>query len=189
MDATMERKLQEMIDRHEIWQVLLRYGRGLDRVDRKLVRSCYFDDAIEDHDTFVGKVDDFLDWADQTTLAYETTHHGLMNHYCELEGDNAYCETHFFFTSVAKKPPHFMSIGRYIDHFQKRNGEWRIANRVCVVEGKFDIAESHVSSLPMATSYPHSAAQTVTRDRDDVSYHRPPRPRKPQTPKMWPKDS
>jgi hypothetical protein len=186
MDAVMEKKLREMIDRHEIWQVLLRYGRGLDRVDRPLVRSCYFDDAIEDHDSFVGKVDDFIDWADMTTLAYLTTHHGLMNHFCELDGDDAYCETHFLFTAVAAKPPHFMSIGRYIDHFQRRGGEWRIANRVCVVEGKFDIADSAIGAH-MQTSYPKSEAQSATRDRKDVSYHRPPRPRQPRPLKMWPK--
>ena len=57
MDAVMEKKLGEIIDRHEIWQVLLRYGRGLDRFDRELVRSCYFDDAIDDHDNYVGKVE------------------------------------------------------------------------------------------------------------------------------------
>ena len=36
----MERALREMIDRQQIWQVLQRYGRGLDRLDRELLRSC-----------------------------------------------------------------------------------------------------------------------------------------------------
>ena len=49
MDAAMEKKLRELIDRQEIWQVLQNYGRGLDRFDRELLRSCYFDDAIDDH--------------------------------------------------------------------------------------------------------------------------------------------
>ena len=49
MDAALEKKLREMVDRQEIWQVLLRYGRGLDRFDVEMARSCYFDDAIEDH--------------------------------------------------------------------------------------------------------------------------------------------
>jgi hypothetical protein len=43
MDAALEQKLREMIDRQEIWQVMMRYGRGLDRFDRELVRSCYWD--------------------------------------------------------------------------------------------------------------------------------------------------
>ena len=49
-----DRLLIELVDRHEIHQVLLRYARGLDRLDNALARSCYWDDAIEDHGHFVG---------------------------------------------------------------------------------------------------------------------------------------
>ena len=83
-------KLRELIDRHEIWQVLLRYGRGLDRVDNELARSCYWDDAIEDHGNFVGAPDDFIAWADQVTLRFKSTTHSVMNHWCDLAGDEAH---------------------------------------------------------------------------------------------------
>ena len=39
MDAEMEKKLRELIDRDEIRQVMMRYGRGLDRLDFELARS------------------------------------------------------------------------------------------------------------------------------------------------------
>src|SRR5271170_1296817 len=108
MDGKLEAKLRELLDRDEIWQVMQRYGRGLDRFDRELLRSCYFDDAIEDHDAFVGKVDDFIDWANMTSGYFEVHHHGLMNHSCELDGDNAYCETYYLFIGYAAAPPHLM---------------------------------------------------------------------------------
>lgn len=176
MDPAMEQKLREMIDRQEIWQVLLRYARGLDRLDRELVRSCYHDDAIEDHGSFVGHVEDFIDWANETSMRFVTIHHGLTNHYCELDGDDAYCETYYRYVGVAPQPPHFMSIGRYIDHFQRRNGEWRIANRVTLIEGNFDLPESSIGS-DIPSSYGPHEAQPSTRDRNDASYQRPPRPR------------
>jgi len=174
----MEKKLQELIDRHEIWQVLQRYGRGLDRLDRELVRSCYFDDAIEDHGAFVGRPDDFIAWANQSTMNFVTQHHGLMNHFCELDGNDAYAETYYVFTGVAEKPPHFQSMGRYIDHFQKRDGEWRIANRVTIIERNFDLMESSLFPVAAGPADPRGA-HTATRDRNDVSYQRPPRPRQP----------
>jgi hypothetical protein len=179
MDATMEKKLREIIDRSEIWQVLQRYGRGLDRFDRELVRSCYFDDAIDDHDNFVGKVDDFIEWANETSGYFVSHHHGVMNHSCELDGDNAYCETYYLFTGVAAKPPHALSIGRYIDHFQRRNGEWRIANRVTIIEGNFELTDSRIAA-EYPSAYGPGERQPATRDRNDVSYHRPPRPRRPR---------
>ena len=125
MDAELERKLRELVDRNEIWRVMQRYARGLDRLDFELARSCYWDDAIEDHGSYVGKPDDFIHWADSTTLAFESTQHGILNHSCDLQGDDAYCETYYMFTSKAKVAPHLMSTGRYIDHFQKRAGPER----------------------------------------------------------------
>jgi hypothetical protein len=183
MDADLEQRLRDQLDRDEIWRVMQRYGRGLDRLDFELARSCYWDDAIEDHGSFVGTPDDFIPWADTNTRHYLSSQHGLLNHSCDLVGDDAYCETYYLFTGVAAQPPHFMSTGRYIDHFQKRagvnGGEWRIANRVCIIEGKFDLPDSAISAgLPPA--YTAAEPCQAARDRSDVSYHRPPVPRRPQ---------
>jgi hypothetical protein len=179
MDAELERRLREQLDRDEIWRVMQNYGRGLDRLDTALARTCYWDDAIEDHGNFVGTPDDFIEWANMTTRAFQSSQHGLLNHYCDLQGDDAYCETYYLFTGISGGPMNFMSTGRYIDHFQKRNGEWRIANRVCIIEGKFDVAASrHGDDLPPAYT-PEEPCQAA-RDRSDVSYHRPPVPRRPK---------
>ena len=152
MDAELERRLREQLDRDEIWRVMQSYARGLDRLDYELVRSCYWDDAIEDHGSYVGRPDDFIEWANSTTLANQSTQHGILNHYCDLQGDDAYCETRYLFTAVADRPPHLMSTGRYVDHFQKRNGEWRIANRVCIIEGQYEL-QDYVLSRMMPPAY------------------------------------
>jgi hypothetical protein len=155
---------------------MLRYGRGLDRLDNALVRSCYFDDATEDHGHFVGPPDDFIKWADGTTLAFKSTQHSVLNHFCDLDGDNAYTETYYLFVGVAEKPPHLMSTGRYVDHFQKRNGEWRIANRVTIIDSTFGLDNFTIAAMPS----PYAPGKhPATRDKNDVSYQRPCRPRKP----------
>lgn len=180
MNTQLESKLREIVDRHEIWQVMLRYCRGLDRLDVALVRSCYFDDCIEDHGHYVGGPDGFIEWANSISLRYESTQHAVLNHYCELDGDDAYCETYFHFTAVRTEAPHFMSTGRYVDHFQRRNGEWRIANRVTIVDGTYDIDESH-ESKSMPPAYGPGEVCPATRDKNDVSYQRPLRPRQPRS--------
>lgn len=179
MDNSLNSRVQDIIDRHEIWQVMQRYGRGLDRLDVELARSCYFDDCIEDHGHYVGDPDGFIEWANNVSLRYESTQHALLNHYCELDGDDAYCETYFHFTGICAQPPHFMSTGRYIDHFQRRNGEWRIANRVTIVEGTFDVDQS-LAGASMPPAYGPDEHYPASRDRNDVSYQRPLRPRQPR---------
>jgi len=179
MDAELERRIREQLDRDEIWRVMQRYGRGIDRLDSELARSCYWDDAIEDHGSYVGRPDDFIEWANSTTLAFESTQHGILNHHCDLQGDDAYCETYFLFTGKAERPPHLMSTGRYVDHFQKRGGEWRIANRVCIIETQYGL-DDYVLARLMPPSYTEEEPCQASRDRSDVSYHRPPRPRQPK---------
>lgn len=179
MDAELERRLREQLDRDAIWRVMQNYGRGLDRLDTELVRSCYWDDAIEDHGSYVGRPDDFIEWANMTTRAFQTSQHGLLNHHCDLQGDQAYCETYYVFTGISGGPTNFMSTGRYIDHFQKRGGEWKIANRVCLIEGKFDVPASQFGEGGAPDYTPEEPCQAA-RDRSDVSYHRPPVPRRPK---------
>ncbi len=67
-----------------------------------------------------------------------------------------------------------MSTGRYVDHFQKRNGEWRIANRVTVVDRSFAIDDHAAMAMPS----PYGPGEhPAAHDRSDVSYQRPLRPR------------
>jgi hypothetical protein len=179
MDALFEQKLRELIDRHDIWSILLRYGRGLDRLDRTLIRSCYHDDAVDDHHVYAGKPDDFIDWAFQNSREFNTVHHhGMNNHTCELDGDDAYAETYYTFIGANTNPPHLLSIGRYIDHFQRRDGVWKIANRVCVIEKTFDLTETADRTAEKG-NLQYGPLHPATRDRSDLSYQRPILPRRP----------
>lgn len=177
MDRGLEAKLRDLLDRSEIWQVMQRYARGLDRMDNALALSCYWPDAIEDHSQFVGTPPDFVRYADAVTRSFVTCQHGLMNHSCELAGDDAYAETYFTFTGTLAAPPHFMSTGRYVDHFHRRGGEWRIANRVTVVEANYALHPSELGADPHA-AYGPGETYPGARDRSDASYQRPPVPRR-----------
>jgi hypothetical protein len=167
----MDPRLQELCDRAEILDCLHRYARGMDRLDRELLRSAYHDGAIDDHVGFVGPVDNFIDWA----FAYHATQtrhqHYLMNHTADVAGDEAHAETYYMFVGTDKDPakPLIVSGGRYIDRFERRDGRWAIAARVCLVEWQSD-ATSLLS--PEAIELLDSA-QTVARDTSDNSYDRP----------------
>ena len=55
--------VQNLIDKAEILECMHRYCRGIDRLDRAMVRSAYHDDAIDDHIGYSGPFEGFLDWA------------------------------------------------------------------------------------------------------------------------------
>ena len=54
-------ELQTLLDRQAIHDVLMRYSRGLDRHDRKVLESVYWPDAVDDHITYRGDAKGFIE--------------------------------------------------------------------------------------------------------------------------------
>lgn len=180
MDTQLEARLRELLDRQDIWAVILKYARGIDRLDRDMVRSCYWDDAIDDHHGYVGSPDYFIDVTFAGARATSIVqHHGLSNHVCEIDGDDAHCETYYTFIGNNIEPPHLLSMGRYIDHLQRRDGVWKYANRVTVIEKNFALTEYPGDTGICAGDTSMGPLLHASRDRKDLSYQRPVVPRRP----------
>ena len=151
----MDAAVASLLDRREIEDVILRYCRGIDRLDLELVRSCYWLDATDSHGGFAGTRDEFVSWVEMLLARFESTSHFVGNLLVELAGDAAVAETYAiaFHRSAEPKASLNLIIGvRYVDRFEKRGGEWKIARRVCVTEwsrvddgaGRFPIAAGHL---------------------------------------------
>jgi hypothetical protein len=132
--------LEALLAEQAIRTVLLRYCRGVDRMDRELVRTCYHPDATDDHGSFSGGVDEFLEWVFRVLGRYELTMHFLGNLLVEPHPQRAglaRAETYgiAFHRSAGGDPRGNLMTGfRYVDRFERREGEWRIARRVAVTE-------------------------------------------------------
>ena len=169
-------ELSELADRQAIQDCLLRYCRGVDRFDRELVLSAYHPDAIDDHGAFVGGPADFVDWAFGFHREHQLSHHHMIfNTSVELRGDVAHTESYWQFFGENRVKPNIMAVGRYVDRFERRDGRWAIAARVCISECVNRIEES---GIPMSQRTGNSL-HASTRDRTDISYQRPLIPRRP----------
>ncbi|MCJ7436647.1 MAG: nuclear transport factor 2 family protein, partial [Acidimicrobiia bacterium] len=60
--SSLPMTLQDLAAQQEIRDVLIRYTRGIDRMDADLVRSTYHPDAHDDHGAYQGGVDGFIEW-------------------------------------------------------------------------------------------------------------------------------
>lgn len=129
--------LQELCDRQLIQDVILTYCRGIDRMERDLVINCFHDDAYDEHGNFEGTVDQFIAWVWPLLEKYSSTMHLVGNHLCEIRGNAAVAETYGVAIHRSDDPaPHRnLDVGfRYIDRFERRDGEWRIAHRIATTE-------------------------------------------------------
>ncbi|MEV5647338.1 nuclear transport factor 2 family protein [Nocardia sp. NPDC052254] len=135
----MDEARSEWSDRRQIHDVVLRYCRGIDRLDFDLVRSAYHPDAVDHHTGFDGTVDDYLAWVEPKLRARTgATMHIVANHLVDLFGDTAISET--YGTSVHWGEPadsaraNFTSGVRFVDHMEYRDRRWAIAERWAVRE-------------------------------------------------------
>lgn len=133
--------LGALLAEREIRGVLARYCRGADRRDFELMRSCYHPDATDSHGEFEGGVDAFIDYATAATARYERTMHFLGTIVIDVDvaGGQALSESYVlaFHRAPASrtKPQRDITIAlRYLDRFERREAQWRIAARRCVFE-------------------------------------------------------
>jgi hypothetical protein len=164
--------VRQLRDRQEILDLLVRYCRAVDRLDRPLLLSCYHPDAIDDHGIFVGNREAFADWAFGLHREYQTaTQHIVTNHSCEIDGDVAHTETYYIFAGMnVGEPPLTVCGGRYVDRLERREGRWAIAQRMSLLEWQGRPGEVFVQREPVEAA-PHG--HHSSRDRDDPSYRRP----------------
>jgi hypothetical protein len=156
--------LQELLDKQALAELVVRACRAVDRADVELLRSCYHEDAIDEHGSVVGTVDELIEFMRSRSLAPERrsspVQHSVTNSLFEIHGDIAYGESYVEARRVDDGRLWIEGLGRYVDRYERRNGEWRLAHRRVLLEyagDGFDVSD-------FTAGY---------RDRRDPSYQRP----------------
>jgi len=169
MPVAREPEVQALLDREAIRDVVLRYCRGIDRLDLELVRDCYHPDATDDHGAFVGDRDEYVEWVGGILGRFAGTMHVVANQLVEVSGDAARSETYGVAYHWGDPPDdqerNFTTGFRYVDRFARRNGEWRIARRVAVREWTHVVPAEQQLVIP-----PERDARRGQRDRTDAVY-------------------
>jgi ketosteroid isomerase-like protein len=129
--------LRNLLDKQEIYELLVRYCRAIDRCDEQLLRSVYHPDATDLHGVFDGTASDFCSWVIPALRKLKKTTHRISNVIIEVDGEIAFSEAYFVaFHRFAKEGKDYDVLvgGRYLDRFERRNGIWKIAHRQVVFD-------------------------------------------------------
>jgi hypothetical protein len=160
------KRLARIADRLDIQDSMARYARGVDRRDWDQVRAAYHPDAHDDHGEYKGGVDGFIEWVAKRHANVAQSMHFLGNCLIEFaEDDKALVETYYIAMQRLEEdagsaltllvegggdtPAGAVDVdilGRYIDHFERRDGAWKVARRVVAFES---IRTHPVSSGPL----------------------------------------
>lgn len=185
-DAALDRQvLRELADREAIRAVLAVWCRGLDRNDVELMSSAYHDDAVDERGSHrydgVNPAEDYVN----RHKMWKRHLHFTTNEHIVLDGDSARCESYFMAQLVIDGDDGGEELhqygGRHLDHFDRRAGQWRIANRLAILEWRTKSTLIPVPDKPypefpqlssLATGSPQYGSMGA-RSTDDPSYHLP----------------
>lgn len=129
--------VREALDKQAIYENVVKYCRGADRLDIDLLKDAYWEDATDDHGAFKGNAHEFCEFAVEGKGMFKDVSHHVTNTQIELLGDQAKVETYFLSVQVipgtgSEKDQFWQLGGRYKDLYEKRLGKWKILHRVCV---------------------------------------------------------
>jgi SnoaL-like protein len=131
-------QIQALLDKQSIYEVLVRYCRGVDRCDEDLIRSAFHENSYDDHGYWRGPGHELAPFlADRLRKANSATTHSITNVLIELDGDLARSESQVHATLIRKgsDPVEVDVVGaRYLDRLSRRDGRWRIEHRIVVLD-------------------------------------------------------
>ena len=142
----MDAGLQRLIDRSEIEDVIQRYSRTLDWLDRDGQTGCYWPDAHIEYGFFTGKAEDFLPVVMQTESNLARRWHMLSQPLIRFRSEtSASSECYGIFGGGRTQDDGSIAGdligGRYLDEWEKRGGEWRISARKYILDWKTPIKD------------------------------------------------
>ena len=146
--------VKQLLEFHSIRRVIYQYSRALDRCDLDLLKDVYWPDATHEHGSFNGNAHEFADYAvPAIRKKFLRTLHSIANIHVDVQGDFGDSESYVTAYHMISGDPEvvrsifgeeyldrhknsgaathdFIYLGRYIDRFECRPGEWRIKRRV-----------------------------------------------------------
>ncbi|KAJ3539150.1 hypothetical protein NM208_g5605 [Fusarium decemcellulare] len=152
-DIPLPPAVQALIDKEEIRTVIYRFCRGSDRRIRDLVQSVYHPDAVDNHGSYNGPAKDFYDFVNSVPPVL-CSHHHIGQTLIDLgeDGSTANAETYCTATTIDEVDGQHKwttFLVRYIDKFEKRDGEWKITHRFVAFDGITD--NTQMNYLPKSS--------------------------------------
>ncbi len=175
---------ERIADRMAIQDVMLKWCRAIDRLDSDGMRAAFHPDAIDDHGPYVGGIDGLVEWIQTRHKPIPFSSHQVSNMLIEFaSADLALAET--IVRTLQRYPADakaslaqlsggkagrpgvgmdLLTSSRYVDRFERRQGEWRIAHRTLIQDWK------QLIEVNEDTPKPKPGWRVGRRDRQDFVY-------------------
>ena len=130
----LDAELRNLLVKERLHELEIAYCRAVDRRDEALLRSIFFEDAVEEHgQMYRGPASDFVRWVIEDFLPqYESTAHYVLNEWYQVRGERAEGETYRISHHRHRRdgePTETIAACRTFNRYECRGGTWRISYR------------------------------------------------------------
>jgi hypothetical protein len=132
--------LEELLAKDAIREVLFRYCRALDRMDRAEAYAVWHEDGTAHYiDLFEGTGHGFVDWVWEAHAAMQCHSHQITNTLIVVDEDTARSESYvslalWTLPDAEGEQTEIAVRGRYLDRWSRREDRWAIDHRVHIVD-------------------------------------------------------
>lgn len=127
----------ELADRLAIAETLALYCRGIDRCDAEQLAAAFTADAMIDYGDGARPIAEVIPGLVAGLGTMRLTQHNISNTVMRIDGEQAKAETNCVALHIIPTPDGEIELvvgGRYLDRLDKRDGRWRIAERLYVMD-------------------------------------------------------
>ncbi|CAN5188222.1 nuclear transport factor 2 family protein [soil metagenome] len=164
--VTRDPEVQEMLDEFALRKLVHAYCRAVDRGDFATLRELYHQDASDAHGAFSdGGIAGFLDQLAATRPYLRSMQHNITTVNFVVDGTHAEGEIYTIATHTVAGRDHDVDVvvgGRYLDKYEKRDGAWKLVERMIVTDWAHVNDPSAVDlSHPITRDSPRGALDTT----------------------------
>ncbi|CAG2127130.1 nuclear transport factor 2 family protein [Cupriavidus plantarum] len=147
---------ERIVSRMQIQDLMFRWCRAVDRLDRQGMLDIFWPGAIDSHGPYIGPAEGLVEWILVRHRPIATSSHFIGNMLIEFASDNValvetYVRTIQQYPAEAKQqlaqltggaagdmdlPMDMFTSSRYLDRMERREGTWRIAHRDLIQDWK-----------------------------------------------------
>lgn len=169
-------------DRFMIQDLMYRWCRAVDRLDRQGMLDAFVPGCIDSHGPYIGPVEGLVEWILERHRPIAVSSHFIGNLLIEfVDADTALVES--YVRTIQQYPPHAQSqlaqltggaagnaqsamdmftSSRYLDRVERRDGAWRIAQRTLIQDWK------RIDEVKFPALQPHDGWVIGRRDGEDA---------------------
>lgn len=129
--------VEELLDRQEIDDLLVRYATAVDTKDWDLYETCFTPDAFIDYESaggIKGKLPEVRAWLEKTLVMFPMTQHVVCNRVVEIDGDAGTARSVFYnpmgLPQEGARQILFFDGGYYNDKLVRTDQGWKISERI-----------------------------------------------------------